>query len=435
MNAIRHLQNLIRLNTSNPPGNEILAADYLAGVLAGAEYEPRVIESEPGRGSVIARYNGDAAKRPLLLFNHLDVVPVETDEWTHNPFGGEIADGYVWGRGALDMKNIVTQQLIVMLRLAAERPALKRDVIFAGCADEEVSGKFGLEYLVKNHADLIDAEIGLSESGAIPIYLNGNAIFPIQCGEKGNRRLVLRAKAAPGHGASPNYDHYAIRYLAIAIERLTRSQLPTHITPTMELALRKLAPLIGLDPDEFCDPARMPALLPRVPSSELRNMIYNSTRNSAAPTILQAGVKANVVPSVAEVTLDGRVLPGQTTADIIAEVRAAIGSDLPVEIVHLAQHDSNALESPAEGPIWDTLVRNIRKRKPEAIVVPNLLAGGTDAKSLAPLGVRTFGFSPMDFSPDFDRSGLVHGHDERIPVDSLDWGIDVLYDTVLELCS
>ncbi len=434
MTAVEHLQNLLRLNTSNPPGNEILAAEYLANVLSQAGYETQVIESAPGRGNVVARYRGDGSLRPLLLYNHLDVVPVERSQWTRDPFGGDIVDGYIWGRGALDMKNVVTQQLMVMLQLAAERPHLRRDVIFAGCADEEVGGQFGLKYLATAHRDLVDAEMGLSETGAFPLYVNGRTVYPVQCGEKGNCRLMLRAVAAPGHGASPNYNNYAIRFLAIAIERLTRTSLPIHITPTLRNALTQLAPVLGMDVAALTDPARLEGLLPTIPYPFLPDLIRNVTRNSAAPTLLRAGVKINVVPSVAEVELDGRLLPGQTKDDLIAEIRALIGDDLPVDIIHLPEFDTPALERASEGPLWEALVRNLRKHDPKAVVIPILLAGGTDAKHLEPIGVHTYGFSPMHYPPDFDWRGLVHGHNERLPVVALDWGIHVLYDTVMELC-
>jgi acetylornithine deacetylase/succinyl-diaminopimelate desuccinylase-like protein len=434
MNATTHLQNLLRLNTTNPPGNEILAANYLAEVLQQAGYKPTVIESAPGRGNVIARYKGAGAKRPLLLYNHLDVVPAEPEHWSHDPFSGDIDQGVIWGRGALDMKDVVTQQLMVMLRLAEIQPQLSRDVIFAGCADEEVGGEMGLGFLVREHRDLIDAEIGLSESGAIPEYVGDWTLYPIQCGEKGNCGLLLRANAAPGHGASPDYDHYAIRYLSIALERLTAKPLPIHITATVRQFLTQIAPLLGIDFAELEQPATLGRLIAGLPYPELRASLLHMTRNSAAPTLLHAGTKINVVPSQAEAQLDGRTLPGQTCADLMAEVRAAIGDDLPVEIIHLPELDSVALEAPSEGPIWDALAYNLKRHDPDAIVIPMLLAGGTDAKHVAPLGMRTYGFSPMKLPRGFEWHGLVHGHDERIPLSALDWGVDVLYDTVLDLC-
>lgn len=434
MNAVKHLQNLLRLDTTNPPGNEILAATYLAEVLAEAGYQTTVLESAPGRGNIVARYEGAGGKRPLLLYNHLDVVPVETEHWTHDPFGGEIDQGMVWGRGALDMKNVVTQQLMVMLRLAAEQPQLSRDVIFAGCADEEVGGEMGLGYLVREYPSLIDAEIGLSESGAIPVYVGDLTIYPIHCAEKGNCRLVLKAHAAPGHGASPDYGNYAIRFLAIALERLTATPLPTHITPTVHNFLKPFASLFDIDLEQGDDEAIYQRVLAEVGDAEMSEMLLHTTRNSAAPTLLQAGTKINVVPSQAEAALDGRLLPGQSCQDLIREVRTLIGDDLPVEIIHVPGHDAVALEAPSQGPVWDALVRNIKRHDPNAIVVPMLLSGATDAKHVAPLGMQTFGFSPMKLSRDFQWHGLVHGHDERIPVSALDWGIDVLYDTVLDLC-
>ncbi len=435
MNAVELLQALIRLNTTNPPGNEILAAEYLAALLRPAGYETAVLESAPGRGNVVTRYRGDGSQRPLLLYNHLDVVSVEASQWTHDPFGGELDGGFVWGRGALDMKNIVTQQTMVMLRLAAERPKLRRDVIFAGCADEEVGGKFGLKWLVTHHPDLVDAEMGLSESGALPIYIDGTTVYVIQVGEKGNCRLRLTATAAPGHGAAPNYQNYAIRYLSIALERLTRQHLPTHLTATLTNTLTQLAPMLGLPAKALTQPQQIDDLLDRMPPSSLRTILRSTTRNSAAPTMLAGGTQVNVVPSTVSATLDGRILPGYTSADLIAEVRAAIGDDLPVEVVHLPEHDTVPLEAPSSGHLWETLKSNLLRRDPSALVVPVLLAGGTDAKHLQPLQVQTYGYSPMRFPPDFDWRNLVHGHDERIPVSALQWGIDVLYDTVIELCS
>ena len=434
MNAITHLQNLLRLNTTNPPGNEILAANYLAGALQQAGYKPIVIESAPGRGNVIARYQGDGSQRPLLLYNHLDVVPAEPEHWRHDPFSGDIDQGEIWGRGALDMKNVVAQQLMVMLRLAELRPKLSRDVIFAGCADEEVGGEMGLGFLAREHRELIDAEIGLSESGAIPEYVGDWTLYPIQCGEKGNCRLLLRANAAPGHGASPDYDHYAIRYLAIALERLTAKPLPTHITATVRQFLTQIAPLLAVNPADLAQPAAVERLIAGLPFPEFRASLLHITRNSAAPTLLHAGTKINVAPSQAEAELDGRILPGQTCADLMAEVRAAIGDDLPVEIIHLPEHDSVALEAPSEGPIWEALARSLKRHDPDAIVVPMLLAGGTDAKHVAPLGMRTYGFSPMKLPRGFKWHGLIHGHDERIPTSALAWGVEVLYDAVLDLC-
>ncbi len=433
MNAITHLQNLLRLNTTNPPGNEILAAAYLSDQLKRAGYETQVLESMPGRGNVVTRYKGNGSKRPLLLFNHLDVVPAESDYWTHDPFAGVIDQGLIWGRGALDMKNVVTQQLMVMFRLMEERPNLSRGVIFAGCADEEVSGEMGLGYLVEHHRHLIDAEIGLSESGAIPMYVGPHTLYPIQCGEKGNCRLLLRAHGAPGHGASPDYSNYAIRDLAIAIERLTSRTLPIHVTPTARILLEQVTKLFEVQVDLDSEVA-IESLLTAIPNQEIREALVHITRNSAAPTLLRAGTKINVVPSAAEAELDGRMLPGQSNEAFIAEVRAIIGDDLSIEIIHLPEHDSAALEAPAEGPIWDSLVRNLVKHDPNAKVVPMILAGGTDAKLLAPVGTKTYGFSPMAMTRNFEWHGLVHGHNERIPVTALDWGIDVLYDTVIDLC-
>ena len=206
-----------------------------------------------------------------------------------------------------------------------------------------------------------------------------------------------------------------------------------HLTPTVRRLLTEVSPLLGLDYSADLDPGGVDDFIAGISHTRLRSMLTNITRNSAAPTLLRAGTTINVVPSQAEAELDGRILPGQTCADLMAEVRAAIGDDLDVTIIHLPEHDQPALEAPAQGPAWEVLVRTLKRHDHRAVVAPYLLAGGTDAKHLAPLGVQTYGFSPMRLPPDFEWRGLVHGHDERIPISALDWGIDVLYDAVLEL--
>ncbi|HHH41942.1 MAG TPA: M20/M25/M40 family metallo-hydrolase, partial [Chloroflexi bacterium] len=209
--AVRHLQGLIRINTTNPPGNERVAADYLAELLSAEGYDPVVLESAPGRGNVVARYRGSGEAPPLLLLSHLDVVPVEPEHWDHAPFGGEVADGIVWGRGALDMKSIVVMQLMTMLLLKREEVPLKRDVIFAATADEEMGGRYGAGFLVDEHLDLIRAEHALSEFGGFPIDLGGRRIYLCQVAEKGICWVRMRARGRPGHGSTPHRDNAVVK--------------------------------------------------------------------------------------------------------------------------------------------------------------------------------------------------------------------------------
>ncbi len=229
--AVRYLQDLIRIDTTNPPGNELAAAEHLAGVLRAEGYEPIVLEAAPQRGNLIARLKGDGSLPPLLLYTHTDVVPAEPAHWTHPPFAGEVADGFVWGRGALDMKNVAAMQLMTMLLLKRNHVALHRDVIFAATADEEIDSDVGADWLVTQHPDLVRAEYGLSEMGGHTLYLEGKKFYPIMCAEKGTCWVKIRAHGKPGHGSVPHADH-AVLHLVRAIDRVTAHPLPLHMTAT-----------------------------------------------------------------------------------------------------------------------------------------------------------------------------------------------------------
>ena len=326
--AIRHLQDLLRIDTTNPPGNELVAAEYLAGVLRSEGYDPLVLEAAPQRGNLIARLKGDGSLPPLLLYTHLDVVPAEPEHWTHPPFAGEVADGFAWGRGALDMKSVAAMQLMTMLLLKRNAVALRRDVIFAATADEEIDSDVGAEWLVTRHPDLVRAEYGLSETGGYTLYLEGKKFYPVMCAEKGTCWLKIRARGKPGHGSVPHADH-AVLHLVRAIERVTSHPLPLHMTATASTYVQRLARSVGGTTGMLLSAVLHPILhdaaLKAIPDRSLADALHAIFHNTVSPNQLRAGYKANVIPSEAEAILDGRMLPGFDVELISGRSPAASG--------------------------------------------------------------------------------------------------------------
>ncbi|MGQ9813668.1 MAG: M20/M25/M40 family metallo-hydrolase [Candidatus Roseilinea sp.] len=440
---IRLLQGLIRLDTSNPPGNEMLAARHIAGILRDNGIEPVVIETAPNRGNVIARLKGDGSARPILLYAHTDVVPVEPAHWSVDPFGGLLRDGYVYGRGALDMKGILAMQLAVFLTLARQMRAgnlsLHRDVILAATADEESDSNQGIGILVERHPDLLRAEYALSEFGGYSLHLAGKRFYPVQTAEKGNVWMRLRATGRPGHASVPHDDN-AVVHLARAVDCIARLKLPMRMTSTaraflagladglggaQSVGLRALLSASGQVGSALIDHAvRDPGL-----AAELRAI----THNTVTPTGLRAGVKVNVIPTIAEATLDCRTLPGVNPNDLIQELRDALGDEagrLSFEIDSAAP----GLEFEIDTPLFRLIADTLKRHDPGGMPVPFMLTGATDAKHVARLGAICYGFSPMKFGPGERFSELVHGHDERVSVESLAWGAQVLHDVVSQFC-
>lgn len=427
--AICHLQELLRFDTTNPPGNETPAAEYLAAVLRQAGYQPVVLESAPGRGNVVARYPGDGSLPPLLLFAHLDVVPAESTHWAHDPFSGEIVGGDIWGRGALDMKSMVAQELMVMLLLRAEGIPLRRDVIFAATADEEAGGDAGIGYLVRQHPDLVRADFALSEGGGTTMYLAGRPVYDIRTAEKGTSRFRLRATGSPGHGSIPRPDTPIAR-IAAAVHTLATTQLPFRATPTVTRYFELMGEMLGVPHHaRRLTEAHLRQMLAVVPA-DLGLYLQAIAHDTAVPTGLRAGHKINVIPSEAEALVDGRYLPGQTAEGYFGNIRRVIGDGVEIEPLD----SSLPLEDPPGGPLYDAIVSVMGGAAPGASVVPSMLTGATDAKHVARLGARCLGFSPLHVPPGFPIEHLVHGHDERIPIDGYVWGVGVLHEIVCAFC-
>ncbi len=424
-----HLQKLIQFNTVNPPGNESLAANYLREVVEREGIQAQVLESTPGRGNFVARIPGSGNGRPLMLMAHSDVVSVEPEKWTHDPFSGEIVNGQIWGRGAVDTKDLVACELMVMLMIKRNGLTLDRDLIMATFADEEAGGRYGADWMWENHRDLIDAEVAINEGGGLAIDVGGKRFYLCQTGEKGGARMRLIGRGAPGHASVPLPDT-AMRRAGRAVAKLTEHTFPTIMTPTVKQMLAAMGQTLGGDANEqiqqiLTNPTWENLSKLPIGEAELRSL-YATTRNTAVPTIIHGGHRINVIPSEVIVDVDGRVLPGQDPEAFVAEVRELLKEDVDVE----SMHGSTGLEAEPNSALFEAIASTISDLDPGAAVVPFLVSGGTDAKSIP--GVKVYGFMPTRDNP--EEFGLAHSHDERITISNLEFGTQVLYEIVCDYC-
>jgi acetylornithine deacetylase/succinyl-diaminopimelate desuccinylase-like protein len=417
--VVRFTSDLIRIDTTNRgggEGNERPAAEYVAAWLADAGIEPVVLESAPGRANVVARVPGtDPTAGALLVHGHLDVVPAEAADWTVPPFSGEVRDGVVWGRGAIDMKDMDAMVLATVRAWArsGQRPA--RDIVLAFTADEEDSAAYGSGFLAGEHAGLFEGcTEGISESGAFTFHAGDLRIYPVAAGERGTAWLKLTARGTAGHGSKVNHDN-AVAHLAAAVARIAAHRWPVRLTGTVRAALTELAALLGV-PAGLDD---VDALLDRLgPAAAL---VRPTVRNSANPTMFQAGYKVNVIPGSATAYVDGRVVPGGEE-EFTATLDRLTGPDVAWEY----HHREVPLEAPADSPTYRAMREALEHFDPGAHVVPYCMSGGTDAKQFSRLGITGYGFSPLRLPPGFDYHALFHGVDERVPVDALHFGVRVL---------
>lgn len=413
---------LIRIDTTNTGDpdtvrGERAAAEYVAGRLADVGYETTYVESgAPGRGNVLARLAGaDPSRGALLVHGHLDVVPADPSEWSVHPFSGVVQDGYVWGRGAVDMKDMDAMMLALARHFRRSGVVPKRDIIFAFLADEEAGGVLGAKWLVENRPDLFEgATEAVGEVGGYSITLKDDArAYLVQTAEKGLRWLTLRVRGTAGHGSMIHRDN-AVTKLAAAVGRLGEHRFPLVLTDTVREFLAGVSELTGLEfPDDDLEGAVAKL-------GGLARMVGATLRDTANPTMLSAGYKANVIPSVAEATVDCRVLPGREAAFEL-ELDQLLGPDIEREWLNLP-----SVETSFDGPLVDLMSECLRVEDPGSAVLPYMLSGGTDAKSFQRLGMRCFGFSPLRLPADLDFTALFHGVDERVPVDALEFGTRVL---------
>lgn len=418
----RIARDLIRIDTSNrgegDANPERPAADYVAAYLTELGLDPVIIESAPGRASVVARVGGaDPSLPALVLHGHLDVVPADPANWTVDPFEGVIKDGMLWGRGAVDMKDMDAMILTAIAELlrAGERP--RRDVILAFFADEEAGGVYGSRYLVDNHPELFaGAETAISEVGGYSIDISGTRAYLIQTGEKSLDWIRIRARGTAGHGSRLWPDN-AVTRLAEAIAKLGRHEWPVGLTNTTRQLIDEIAKIVGQDPLEVSPTELVLGL------GKGGGFIQASLQTTTNPTVLSAGYKHNVIPDTAEALVDVRALPADQE-QVRGQLQEILGDDIEIEYVH----SDIGFEVPFESEAIDAMKDALEKHDPGAKVLPYLLSAGTDNKSLTRLGITGYGFAPLRLPADLDFPGMFHGVDERVPLDALDFGHRVLVD-------
>lgn len=436
------LQDLIRIPSVNRgtgeggDANERRCAERLAEHLRSAGLEPKFFEKKKDRTNVVTRLKGNGSKPPLLLNAHLDVVEADAGSWKHEPFAAEIHDGYLWGRGAIDMKHMAAMSACVMV-LAARAVkdgalVLDRDIVFAGVADEEAGCALGSLFLCDEHADEVRAEYMLGEVGAFSIALFGKTFYPIQVAEKGVCWVRATYEGTPGHGSTPNPESAVIQ-LARAIERIGKKRLPFHPTTIVRKFLDGIAREVPNPQRQVLKRLTTPQvaalILDRLVKDKGQRAAFGAMlSNTASPTVLRAGSKINVIPARASVDLDGRTLPGQTDDAFLAELREALGGEPNLEILRSLP----PVEGNPNTPLFDHLGATLQRHDPTGIPLPYMVPGFTDAKAYTRLGTTCYGFAPVRFDPTHDVSfnKMYHGHDERVPVDGLRWGLRVLFEAV-----
>ncbi|MEX5305366.1 M20/M25/M40 family metallo-hydrolase [Kocuria sp. CPCC 205258] len=414
-------RNLIRIDTSNygsgDAKGERRAAEYVAGLIEEVGLTTTVLESAPGRANVFARIEGtDPSADALLVHGHLDVVPAVAADWSVDPFGGEIRDGMIWGRGAVDMKDMDAMMISVLRHMVRTGDRPRRDIVFGFFADEEAGMVYGSHWIAEHHRDLFDGVTdAISEVGGYSATIGGRRAYLLQTAEKGLMWLRLNAQGTAGHGSQINDDNPVTR-LSRALTNIGEHQWPVELTKTTRAFLDSVTELTGV---EF-DPQNPQRLLAELGS--VARFVGATLQTTANPTMLEAGYKVNVIPGSAQAGLDVRYLPGQREI-VLAKLAELAGDGVSFEF----ESDDIALEVPFSGTVVDAMVDALHAEDPEAVVLPYMLSGGTDNKSLDPLGITGYGFVPLRLPDELDFPSMFHGVDERVPTDSLEFGSRVLH--------
>ncbi len=432
------LRDLVRIDTTNPPGNETACARYLADLLLPAGIDVRVVESAPGRGNLVARLRGSGEARPIMLMGHTDVVAANPEEWLHPPFAAEIHDGYLWGRGATDMKQMIAACSVLMLALAASGLPLKRDVLLVASADEEHGGRMGMGWLARNMPELLEAECAINEGGGGATTVGGHLFYTCQTAEKGLCRIVVTARSEGRHASQPRRDIATLK-LARSLSRLGDGYLLPRAIPTMREALRTIASaqssyaaqrVSAILEQGRVDEAMVAAGLDAEGVRRMRPLFYDT----AAVTALTAGdpESINVIPANALAYIDGRILPGQTRQGFIDLVQSHLGNDVQVEVFR--DQFTAGLESPSDEPVFRVIEEVVADRCDGAAVIPWQCAGSTDAKHLIPRGLPVFGFIPSRPLPPGMSEAGAHANNERIWLENVPFALETLYDIVARFC-
>lgn len=434
--TLQNLVTLIQFDTSNPPGNELPAIMAIKQILESdgiPSEEIKIIQPEKNRANLVVRLTGDGSLKPLLLSGHIDTVPVERDSWTHEPFGGEIADECIWGRGALDMKGFLAMYLEIFLMTWRAKLPLKRDLIFVVTADEEAQCALGSKYLVEQHHELVEAEYALTEIGAMTQQVGNIRFYPIQVAEKGASSVIMRTRGQPGQGAIPQTDN-SILHLAEAIYKLKKiGWLPVHVTTTFRKMMEAIAREKGFPYSILTwllSTNWGASMALELAPASMKDLFVGLLTNTFTPTILGAGNWVNVIPTEAEVLLSCRTLPGQMEADLYHELQSITGEQVEFESLS----STFGAEFPIDNEMFRRLVGATKKMDKDGIVAPCMMVAGTDANEYQWAGTIVYGFTPGILPTDFPVSKLIHGHDERLPLSFIESGLPVLWDVITNSC-
>lgn len=418
------LQQLIRFDTTNPPGNEKPCIEFIDKILRQAGIETQILARDPSRPNLIARYPGQGHAPPFLMYGHVDVVTTENQQWQHPPFEGRLVDGYVWGRGALDMKGAVAMMTAALIRAASANIKPAGDIILAVLSDEEAGGRYGAKFLVEKHpAAFANVKYAIGEFGGASMYIRKKAFYPIQVAEKQICWMSAAIKGPAGHAAMP-VKGAAMAKLGRLLTQLDNVSMPPHITPVTRQMIQAMAaelpPPAGTLLKQLLNPMLTGSILKLL--GERGRQFMPLFYNTVTPTVVRGGSKINVIPAEIELQLDGRLLPGYTPADILRELRQTIDPQIPIEVL--------AYEPTASEPdmtLFPHLKKILQEMDPDGHPIPMILPGVTDARFFAKLGIQTYGFTPMKLPPDFNFFSTVHSGDERIPADAVEFGANAIY--------
>jgi acetylornithine deacetylase/succinyl-diaminopimelate desuccinylase-like protein len=429
--ALRHLQDYLRIETVNPPGNEIKGATFFKTIFEKDSVPSQLFEPSPGRGNILATLKGDGSKRPILLLSHMDVVPVERDRWEVDPFSGAIREGYLYGRGALDNKSMGIVEMMVLLILKREKIPLKRDILFFATADEETGGRWGVEWAMENVPAIKESEYALNEGGYVVLNEAGRPErYEVSSGQKVLCQIRLKVKGTPGHGSMPHSDNPNVK-LVQALERVTRWETPYSVLPMVKEFFLKMAPKQPSEDRPFFKDIVKGLNNASFAKRFTSNPIYNAmVRDTLSLTVLQGGSKVNVIPSESTAMLDCRLIPGSSKEAFVGELRKRLGDGIEVEVI------SESVSLPPS--LFDTaLFRAIDhyagRNDPGCPVVPLLLAGATDSRFLREKGIIAYDFCPFRLTE--KELMRVHGNNERIAVENLRFGMETMLEIVKEVAA
>jgi acetylornithine deacetylase/succinyl-diaminopimelate desuccinylase-like protein len=429
--AIHHLQEYIRINTVNPPGNEVEGARFFKKIFDAESIPCQIFEPSPGRGNLLATLKGSRKKRPILLLNHIDVVPVEKERWTVDPFAGVIQDGYLYGRGAIDDKSMGIIEMMALLILKREKIPLKRNILFFATADEETGGRWGVQWAVENVSPLMESEYALNEGGYVILNQTGAPDrYEISSGQKVVFQLQLKARGTSGHGSMPHSDNPNVK-LIHGLEAVTKWETPYNILPMVKEYFLRMAPKQPPDERKFFEDIEKGLSNPSFSARLTTNPIYNAmVRDTISLTILRGGSKANVIPSESNATLDCRLIPGSSKKNFLKEIKRRLGEGIEVE----GSMEGNPVSpSPFDTDLFQAIQKFAKENDPDCPVVPLLLPGATDSRFLRERGMTTYDFCP--FRMPEKEIFRVHGNDERIALENLRFGMKMLVEIIKEVAT